>query len=162
MKFQSVMNSCPAPINYYNQEQACLIAESFHMLVGKPLLQEITDSITLAKRLFYSRFALVSHNSNAEPVFNYANQTALALFECTWQEFTILPSRLSAEQENRSQRERLLQEVTEKGFIENYTGIRISKTGRRFEIRNAIVWNLVDADNVFRGQAACFNEWQML
>jgi len=48
--------------------------------------------------------------------------------------------------------------VREKGFIDNYAGIRISGNGRRFEISNAVVWNIVDADDVLHGQAATFSQ----
>ena len=53
-------------------------------------------------------------------------------------------------------------EVTSSGFIKNYAGVRISKTGRRFRIENATVWNLVDDDGTPRGQAAMFAEWKAL
>ena len=49
-----------------------------------------------------------------------------------------------------------LDRVNAQGFIDDYAGIRISAKGRRFRIGNAIVWNLIDADGVRRGQAATF------
>lgn len=39
----------------------------------------------------------MSHGLEVDPVFNYANQCALDLFEMTWEDFIKLPSRLSAE-----------------------------------------------------------------
>lgn len=71
-----------------------------------------------------------------------------------------MPSRLTAEAPERSEREKFLKEVTEKGFISNYSGIRISKTGKRFLIKEATVWNLVDETGRLHGQAACFSEWE--
>ena len=35
--------------------------------------------------------AVVSHGTEPDPIFNYANAKALALFEMTWPEFTQLP-----------------------------------------------------------------------
>jgi hypothetical protein len=52
--------------------------------------------------------------------------------------------------------------VREHGFVDDYSGIRISKNGRRFRIRQATVWNLVDASGAFAGQAATFGRWEFL
>ncbi|MGZ8152411.1 MAG: MEKHLA domain-containing protein [Methylovulum sp.] len=49
----------------------------------------------------------------------------------------------------------MLAEVTDKGYIANYQGVRISGTGKRFLIKNAVVWNLRDKDQYYKGQAAC-------
>jgi len=52
--------------------------------------------------------------------------------------------------------------VRENGFIDDYSGIRISSTGRRFHIRQAIVWNVLDEDGRYAGQAATFSSWEFL
>jgi hypothetical protein len=52
--------------------------------------------------------------------------------------------------------------VQQFGFIDDYSGIRISKTGQRFWIRNATVWNLIDMNGVRVGQAARFDHWDYL
>ena len=56
----------------------------------------------------------------------------------------------------------VLAEVTAHGFIENYSGIRISKNGRRFRIAQATVWNLLAEKGEPRGQAAMFSQWEFL
>ena len=65
-------------------------------------------------------------------------------------------SRLSAEAPLRDERQALLDRVTRHGFIDDYAGIRISAKGRRFAIRQAIVWNLIAVDGTRHGQAAAF------
>ena len=60
---------------------------------------------------------------------------------------------------HRDERRRLLDEVGRHGFIENYSGIRISKTGRRFRINHATVFNLLDPAGQYVGQAATFEDW---
>ena len=45
------------------------------------------------------------------------------------------------------------------GFVDDYQGIRISRTGKRFRIEQAIVWNLVDDQGRHAGQAATFDHW---
>ena len=63
---------------------------------------------------------------------------------------------------DRDERARLLAAVTANGFIDDYAGIRISKTGRRFRIAQATVWNLLDESGTFSGQAAMFSRWEFL
>ena len=84
------------------------------------------------------------------------------MFELSWESFTKLPSRLSAEPINQSERDRLLAEVTLNGYIKNYSGVRISSTGNRFMIKNAVVWNLLDTNKNYKGQAAYFDEWTFI
>jgi hypothetical protein len=56
----------------------------------------------------------------------------------------------------------LLTAVTQQGYIDDYSGIRISRTGRRFRILQATVWNLIDAHDRYAGQAASFDRWEFL
>jgi hypothetical protein len=114
------------------------------------------------KALFYANFAVVSHGTEDDPVFNFANQMALTLFELTWDEFTMLPSRQSAEPINQEERQVLLERVTNYGYIDNYSGVRISSSGRKFLIEDAVVWNLVDHLGSYHGQAAVFDKWSYL
>jgi predicted DNA-binding protein (UPF0251 family) len=53
----------------------------------------------------------------------------------------------------------LLERVAAQGFIDDYTGVRIAKSGRRFRIQRATVWNLVDSSGRRVGQAATFADW---
>lgn len=152
----------PTVENHYLVEHIQLVSNSFQKLLGHPLINLSNQRHNLAEQLFNASFVLLSHNSAADPVFNYANAKGLALFELSWQELINLPSRLSAEPVNQAERDRLLALVSANGFINDYQGVRISKTGKRFLIRNAIVWNLTDAAGVYQGQAACFSDWEFL
>ncbi len=139
-----------------------LLLDSYHRLTGRVLLAASNEHADLLDDLNNSPFALVSHGTESDPVFNYGNQTALDLFAMSWDEFVALPSRYSAEQLSREERARLLNEVQEKGFIDDYSGVRITKDGRRFLIKKATVWNVIDELGVCHGQAATFDEWQFL
>lgn len=150
----------PTADNHYLADHIQLITSSFQKLLGYPLLD--VDNKNLPECLFNAPFVLLSHNTAVEPLFNYANAKGLELFELNWQELINLPSRLSAEPVNQAERHRLLAHVTAKGFIKDYQGGRISKTGKRFQIRNAIVWNLTDSAGIYQGQAACFSDWTFL
>jgi hypothetical protein len=59
----------------------------------------------------------------------------------------------------RADRQRLLERVNAHGYIDDYSGIRVSAGGRRFRIQRATVWNVVDADMRYRGQAVMFCDW---
>ncbi|HTU26422.1 MAG TPA: MEKHLA domain-containing protein, partial [Pirellulales bacterium] len=48
------------------------------------------------------------------------------------------------------------------GFVDDYQGIRISSTGRRFRIEQAVVWNVLDVTGAKVGQAATFSRWRDL
>jgi hypothetical protein len=104
-------------------------------------------------------FAVLAHNTDADPAFTYANRTAQSCFEYKWDEFVTIPSRLSAEAPNRDERQRLLDAVARNGFIDNYRGLRIAKSGRRFWIEGGIVWELRSENGERRGQAALFTSW---
>jgi MEKHLA domain len=152
----------PAEDNHFLSEHVAMMSDSYRMLLGKGLITENYTHGTLAKTLFYAPFVVVSHNTAVDPVFNYANLKALALFGFSWEEFTQLPSRLSAEPIHQSERDKLLAEVSRKGYLDSYQGIRITKTGERFLIKNAVVWNLIDSKGCYAGQAARFGEWEFL
>lgn len=89
-------------------------------------------------------------------MFFFANAHALAAFEYDVETILRTPSRLSAEAPLREERQALLDRVTAEGYIDDYSGVRIASTGRRFRIDRAIVWNLLDNEGVRHGQAAAF------
>lgn len=142
----------------HNQSHAQLLLESYQRLLGKPLLT-VKQDLSLTEQLYAAEFALLSHNSDVDPVFNYANRQALALFELNEAQLVEMPSRLSAEPVNQAQRQSLLEQVRDKGYISDYSGIRISRTGKRFRIHQAVVWNVLDENGCYQGQAACFSQW---
>jgi len=142
-----------------------LLASSFAQWVGTPMLDApaVTDE-EFARALFHAPFALVSHGTQADPIFRYANQVALDLWEMDWDAFTKLPSRLSAQplSDIQDERQQLLQKALAAGFVHDYQGIRISKHGRRFVIKDTTLWNVVDGAGVRHGQAALIRQYDYL
>jgi len=155
------MSAMPGPDNQYQQRHIELLLASYQRLLHKPLLGTVDDQ-DVGRRVYQAEFALLSHNADSDPLFNYANQTAQELFEFPWSELVGLPSRFSAEEVNREQREQLLAQVSRQGYIDHYSGVRIAKSGRRFLIRNAVVWNVYDTEGGYYGQAAWFKDWEFL
>lgn len=133
-----------------------LIAESYQRLTGRALVLPAAD---MAQALWAAPRAIVAHGIEADPIFFFGNHAALAQFETTVERFTAMPSRLSAEPLLREERQALLDRVTRDGYIDDYSGIRISTNGRRFRIEAATVWNLIDAGGRVHGQAATFEHW---
>jgi PAS domain-containing protein len=151
----------PDESNDFHQAHVALLLKSYQRLLQQSLL-ESSEQSAWGRLAFKANFALLSHNTDQEPLFNYANRAALELFEFSWEELIGMPSRLSAEPVNQQERERLLAKVTAQGFIDDYAGVRISKTGKRFLIQGAVVWNVVDEHGVYHGQAAWFKDWTWL
>ncbi len=152
----------PEDSNNYLAQHAVVLLNSLRRWTGQELFPADLSDTERARRLFHAPYAVVSHNTATDPIFNYANRTALQLFEMEWEEFMVLPSRLSAEPIHRDERARLMAEVSRNGYISNYGGVRISKNGRRFRIENALVWNLLDENGNLCGQAAMFDRWHFL
>jgi PAS domain-containing protein len=144
-------------------ESAQLILTSYRLHFGRDLIA-MNDPSPAAQVLFEAPRAVLSALGpfGSDHLFNYANRTALDLFEYSWDELMGKPSSASAEPVQRDERRRLLDQVGKHGFIENYSGIRISQTGRRFRIKKATVFNLLDDNGRYLGQAATFANYEYL
>jgi hypothetical protein len=137
-----------------------LLAGSFARLVGRPLVPEQLGAACAVWLYGEAPFVEVAHNTDPDPRFVYANRTAQACFGYGWDEFVTLPSRLSAAAELQEKRQAVLDAVARKGFVAGYGGIRVARSGRRFRISDAVIWQLIDEAGVVRGQAATFAEWE--
>jgi hypothetical protein len=141
------------------QNHSLLIKESYELVCGKPF--PITCSVrSLAEELYHSKFIVLSHGMEKDPVFNYANLAAQALWKLDWEEFTRLPSRLSARVDKAETREQALEEAFRQGYIHSYEGIRIDALGKEFYIQDVTLWNLIDANGIQHGQTAMFDRWE--
>ncbi|RDU95920.1 MEKHLA domain-containing protein [Trinickia dinghuensis] len=131
-----------------------LLADSYARLLGRPLVPNAM-SVTDAAAWLYERapFAVLAHNVDPDPVFIYGNKAAQQRFGYSWDEITHLPSRLSAEAPNREERQQFLERVRRLGYETGYKGVRITKSGERFMIEEATLWQLLDAEGKLHGQA---------
>jgi hypothetical protein len=127
-----------------------LVLSSHQRFVGRPLLLRSPGESdeALARRLYTAPFGLLSHDDQADPCFSYANLVAQQHFERSWNE--------------RAERDRFLARVATHGYVDDYAGIRVARSGRRFRILRATVWNLVDAAGRRVGQAAAIPAWEPL
>ena len=140
---------------------AALVLESFARVVGRPLAPAALGGGEAVRWLYEDApFCVLAHDTAPDPRFIYANKTAQRCFEYPWTEFAGLPSRLSAEAPNRAERQAFLDTVARHGFADGYKGLRVSRSGRRFFIKDATVWQLIDGRGVLRGQGALVPAWQ--
>ena len=152
----------PSDSNRFHAAHAMLLLDSYHKLTGRHLLPPGRPPDANARELYFAPFVVLSHDTAADPVFTYANLAAQTLFAMRWAEIVGLHSRLSAEPLAREERQRLLELVTRQGYMDDYRGVRIARTGKRFEIIHATVWNLTGDSGERLGQAATFAEWRNL
>jgi hypothetical protein len=138
------------------------LLNSYVRLVKQELIPREGTPLEQAERLFKSSFIMASHGLQDDPILNYGNQAALDLWEMDWEQFTRTPSRLTAEPMNREERASMLEQAKTHGYISDYRGIRISRSGRRFLVEHATVWNIQKPDGTALGQAASFSTWTYL
>jgi len=135
---------------------AKVIIVSYQTLLGAPLVPGGLTPEAQAIWLDAAPFVLLAHDGGVQPRFVYANAAAQRCFEYSRDELIGMPSQLSAEPMHRAERESLLRAVARDGYTRGYCGVRVAKSGRRFAIDNAIVWNLIDVRGQRVGQAARF------
>lgn len=123
-----------------------------------PIPENVSDRYQWLHEL--APYAILAHDASSDPHFIYANHAALKYFNYTQQEFMALPSKLSAKEGGREERQRLLDDVTQHGIAYGYTGIRVDKMNQPFVIRDGIVWQLVPLPSTLNqapwGQGALF------
>lgn len=150
----------PGPDNDWAVAQVDLLCTSHARLTGRDLAGG--SGVARAAAVYAAPYALLSHGIESDPLFNYGNATALSLFEFAWEDFVRLPSRASAEPALQSARARLMERVLAEGWIDDYSGVRIAASGRRFLIENVTVWNVLDDGGHLHGQAALIHRWRDL
>ncbi len=147
----------PSPENTFQTSHAHLLMGNFAHFLGQPLLHSAD-----AKALYHAPFPVLSHSLADDPILTYGNLAAQTLWETDWGTLTKMPSRLTAEPDERTARAAMLASIDRNGFIDDYHGIRVSSTGRRFRITNAIIWTLLDDRGHKCGQAATFKDVEFL
>jgi hypothetical protein len=139
-----------------------ILLDSYRQLVGCELLDRSSSLVEQSRLLYLAPFVVVSHDTQADPMFNYGNQVALDLWEIDWATLLQTHSKATAEPVNRAIRQVMLAQAHSQGLIQNYQGVRISTSGQRFAIDQATIWNLTDSQGQSCGQAATFAHWQYL
>jgi len=139
----------PAPAPTGRQPWESWIADSYADLFARPLARR--------SDLYDSDRAVLCHGLGSDPTFVYVNRTAQQLWERPWRSFIGMPSRLTAPPAHRAERSAALNGGK---VATDYTGERVSATGRRFRILGATIFPVRDGAGEVVGQAATFVHWE--
>lgn len=160
----------PSP-EWYSEsmvEHSSILIKTFHKIRGQelvPLSLVDDDPVEASKRLFMKDDVMVlSHGIQGDPegpILNYGNYKTLQQWKASWEQLTTMPSRYTAGPQDRSEREKFLQQILETGYSEGYSGIRVAVDGTKFLLTNATVWN-VEWEGRRIGQAAALFSWEPL
>lgn len=111
-------------------EQTRILLDSYRHWTGRELIARHGSPEEQARALFEAPFVVVSHGTQADPILNYGNRTALSLWEMELPTLLQTPSRLTAEPVHRDERARLLERTTRDGYVDDYQGIRAARRPR--------------------------------
>ena len=106
--------------------------------VRLPAPDSLSEDQRLAWLHSHAPYALLAHGTEADPLFYYANEQALASFKYPRDQFIGMPSRFSASPLDREMRQTLLEQVTAKGIAHGYSGYRVDCAGQAFMIHQAV------------------------
>lgn len=140
---------------------AQLLLNSFRHWTGRELLHRTSAAEDLLAMWNFPG-VIVAHGTQIDPAFIFANFQATQLWDLPLENFLGMPSRLTAEPMHRDERQQLLDRTRQFGFVDDYRGVRISRTGKRFFIEQATLWMVLDDQDQIIGQAATFDQWTPL
>lgn len=145
------------PPPHYDVRFVEALLAAYELALSESLVPPHVGTADVAAWLYAeAELAVVAHDTQPDPCFIYANAAAQRCFERPWGELVGMPSRLSAEAPERSERALMLERVAAHGFLRGYRGLRVSASGRRFWIEGGVIWNVRRGDGSLWGQAACF------
>jgi len=144
----------PGEANAYHDAHIKRVAASFARVTGAPLF----ESGLSGQGAWFGDFALLTHRGDDQATLNYGNAFALGLWQCSWEEFTAMPSAATAPPEDHGARDILMRTVARDNFVRGYSGRRISRKGRLFRIEDVTIWQLLDDDGGSFGVGAFFKD----
>jgi len=152
------------------QALAARLISSYRAGFGEPLIAGLPGDASgeqWAQALHAAPMAVLAHDGSPldrgdGPRLIYANRAALTLWDRSWAEMVGMPSQFTAEPTERASRLTALAAAQQQTAFSGYSGIRINRHGRRFQINNARLWTLENPGGQACGQAACFSSWWWL
>jgi MEKHLA domain len=127
-------------------------------LTGTSLLDRMEGIDSIHDVHSCSRYAVLSHGTQQDPIYNYFNQGALLTFQWPEDEVYQLPSRYSAPGGKlRDQRDILMERVVQEQAQTFPEAIRQTKTGQPFRLTDVLLWNVFDTEGSRVGQTALFD-----
>ena len=134
--------------------RATLILDSYRRLLGRDLFIRTGDAAEDARRLFELPLAVLAHDTSPAPLIDWANLAAGRAFDATPESLLGRPSADTAPADAVADRRALFDTLAARGFVTNYSGVRVSLAGRRFVIEDVTVFEVTDAAGRPAGHAA--------
>ena len=151
---------------HFLQSDICSDLKDYCIPNDEDAAKPTKEAIEAARRLFYAPVVVLSHDGGADPVFVYANNRALRLWEMPWSQLVGMPSKYSAPPSQREDRAGMLAEARRVGYITGYHGTRVSRTGRLFRIADCTLFAVRAGHGATAGgsvgQAATFDRVERL
>ncbi|WP_257899848.1 MEKHLA domain-containing protein [Pseudomonas tolaasii] len=123
---------------------------------GLPAPEHLTPHQRLAWLHNQAPYTLLAHDGAVDPRFTYGNERTMQCFKYPPETFIGMPSRFSASQLERAERQVLLEQVSADGIARAESGWRVDAHGQPFLIHAVEVWTLLDDAGKACGQAALF------
>lgn len=130
------------------------ILAAYRTRLGVDLVPRSGDAAEDARRLFELPRAVLAHDAQASPRLDWANRAAGVAFDAAPDRLVGLPSVETAPPDAIADRRRLFDALARRGFVTGYSGVRISRTGRRFVIEDVTIFPVADAAGRPAGHAA--------
>lgn len=134
-----------------------LSSNSLERITGKTLYETI--HVETAQQVHENeRYAVLSHDTAGDPVYNYGNRAAVEVFKWPEDEFYQLPSRYSAPDGTiRNSRSTDIQDAIDSDLKTIALAIRQTKHGELFQLTDVMLWNVYDDDGHRVGQTAIYD-----
>lgn len=131
-------------------------SDSLQRFTGASLFQKLNLPEGDTQQLHANtRYLVLSHGTEEDPIYCYFNRAALDAFERDPQEISSLPSRYSAPPEGRTPRTALLEDTLQNQYQQLPPLIRVTKTGQLFRVPDVVLWNIYNDQGDLVGQTAC-------
>mmetsp|Transcript_17266 Transcript_17266/g.49473 ORF Transcript_17266/g.49473 Transcript_17266/m.49473 type:complete len:235 (-) Transcript_17266:773-1477(-) len=120
---------------------------------------ESAETITTPQQVHESsRFAVLSHGNQTDPIYNYVNTAGFRVFRWPAEVYYRLPSRKSApEGSARQQRAKVIDDTVAEDITYIEEAVRVRYPNDTVTLRDAILWNVYDDGGYRVGQTVLFD-----
>ena len=128
------------------------------MLLGEDSSSETAIMTTPQQVHESSRFAVLSHGNQTDPIYNYVNAAGFRVFRWPAEVYYRLPSRKSApEGSARQQRAKVIDDTVASDITYIDEAVRVRYPNATVTLRDAILWNVYDDAGYRVGQTVLFD-----
>jgi hypothetical protein len=155
---QSSPFNAPSPGKEFDKDRwVHCISKSLQTLYGTSLFDEL-GLADFEQVHCNQRHVVISHGTQDDPIFNYANEAGLKFFDYSEEEFVQLQSKYSTPDGFlRADRTVIVERVRDQGWVIIDKAVRQNKSGDCFLVHRILFFNVFDDDGKRIGQAATFD-----